>query len=75
MSGKPFHTHNPSHPSPVIPMAGLSTPPPTQLMQDAGAGPVNTSKPVRHEKYYNTAVPDPIVIQVFHMRPVHRQLH
>lgn len=45
-------------------MSGLQTPPFTQLGQNTNVVPSDTVEPVRHEKYYNTTVPDPIVIRV-----------
>ena len=56
-------------------MSNIPTPPPAQftegqLAEDATLPPENTAGPIHHEKYYNTDVPDPVIIQVCHRCPL-----
>jgi len=51
----------------LTPMFGPPTPASTQPTRDTELSPIlGTVKPTRHVIYYNTGVPDPIILQVRH---------
>ena len=56
-------------------MSNIPTPPPTQpaegqLTEEVALPPENAAGPIHHEKYYNTDVPDPVIIQVCQCCPL-----